>query len=116
MKNLTIKIITPAAVFLAPLLASAQLVPCDNCSFDQIWDLLRNIVEFVLILSIPAAAIALAIGGFFMVANMGNKGKVETGKKILTNAIIGIVIAFSAWLIVRTILTALGSGAVSGIL
>lgn len=47
-------------------------------------------------------------GGFTMILSFGNSEKFQHGKDILVAAVIGIVITFSAYLIIQFILNALG--------
>ncbi len=54
----------------------------------------------------PFAVIMLLWGGILMITAGGDSGQLEKGKKYLTWAIIGLVVAFAAWIIVDTILKA----------
>jgi len=46
----------------------------------------------------------LSVGGFIFIISAGSESRVRTGKRIMTTAVIGIVLVLSAWLIVNTIL------------
>ena len=96
------------------------LVPCDNivgadgkianpCDFNAFMALINKVIRFILFaLAIPIAAIMFAYAGFLMVTSGGSTEARGKAKKIFTNAAYGLVIAATAWLIVRTILSILG--------
>lgn len=59
-----------------------------------------NIIQWILGLLGLVAVIMIIIGGFRWMTAGGNEEKVETAKKILTAAIIGLIIVLLAWAIV----------------
>jgi hypothetical protein len=64
------------------------------------------ISAFILIALIAAALIfffMLIIGGIKYITSGGDKGKAETARGMITAALIGLVIVFSAWAIVQLI-------------
>lgn len=82
--------------------------PCTLCDLYQ---LSLNIIDFLLYgISLPIAAVMLAWGGLKMLTSAGNPTAITEGKKILTNAVIGIILAFLAWLIINALLITLGFG------
>lgn len=96
-----------------PLVVSAQLVPCggagDPCEFSDLITLINNIINFLLFyLLMPLAAIMFAAAGFMIVTAGGDSGKISQAKEIFGSVLKGILIAFTAWLIVKTILLAVG--------
>ena len=52
--------------------------------------------------------IVLAYAGFLYMSARGNTGQVERAHKLIGYAVVGFLIALSAWLIVKVILTTLG--------
>ncbi len=107
-----------AFIFLAillPAIAYGQtgLVPCNGsttpCNFNTLMELINRGIQFLLFdFSIPFAAILFAYAGFILVTSGGSDEKRTQAKKIFTNVALGLVIALAAWLIVETILHALG--------
>ena len=91
----------------------AQLVTCGvgtgkPCTICDIWVLTKNVVDFILgTLAVPIVIVALIIGGFMYLTSSGDPKKTEQAKKVVTSAIIGLVIALAAFLIVDTILVTL---------
>lgn len=84
--------------------------PCQPC---HIFSLIQNVFNFIWRdLALPLAILMFAIGGFMMIIpGVGGEKSVpmyQKGKKVLTNAVIGIVIIFLAWLTIDTIIKALG--------
>jgi hypothetical protein len=68
-----------------------------------IWRIVLNVIEIVLQIIGFAATIMIIVGGFRFLTSAGNPSGVEAGKKTLTNAIIGLVIALAAIAIVNII-------------
>lgn len=88
---------------------SKCLIPCNgpDCTFDSFVQLGQNLINFLIVLSIPLTAIAFAWAGFLMVTSAGSEEKIKQGKAIFGKVLIGFIFILSAWLIVYTITTAL---------
>lgn len=109
-----------AGLFAFPLVASAA-IPffgpiIDGKILDQTCPLgwgavivvINNLISFLLTIAIVfVAPIMIAYSGFLFVVNPVNAGGKEQAKKILTNTIVGIVIALAGWLIVDAIMAVL---------
>lgn len=65
--------------------------------------LFKNVVTAVVSLSGVALFIMLLIGGFNFLFSGGDQKKLEKARGTITNAIIGLVIIVSAYLILRTV-------------
>ena len=97
-----------------PAITLAQLVPCggpgeDPCGFSHIMILINNIIKFLLFnLAIPVAAIMFAAGGFMLMTAGGDSGKISKAKEIFTSVLWGLLIAFLAWIVIHTLLSAAG--------
>lgn len=93
-----------------PTVALAQIVQCtDDCGFDDLIILIDKVINFLLFnLSIPLSAILFAYAGFMLMTAGGNESKISGAKQIFGGVLWGLLIAFGAWIIVHTILTALG--------
>lgn len=61
-----------------------------------------GVIQFVLQFLGVLAVGALIYGGVLMAINLGDDDKVGTAKKVITNAIIGIIIAISSYTLVAT--------------
>jgi len=108
------------ALLIAPSFVSAQVfeIPClgptlgvgrvvDDCDFNDLMNLVKNILDFLIILSIPMATVAFAYAGYLMLTSVGNSGKISQAKGIFWKVLLGFVFVLSAWLIVRFITSAL---------
>mgnify|MGYP001579986794 CR=1 FL=1 len=105
-----IPIVVPVAVFAVdPPDAGAgfgQFIPCDGvkipCDFTMLLKLVKNVLDWVVMISFPAAIISFAWAGFNLLTN-GISDKRTEAKKMLWKIVIGFAIILAAWLIVRTI-------------
>lgn len=77
--------------------------PCDVCEFARLLSVIKN---FVLEIAATIAVLFIIIGGVMMAASSGIPDQVQRAKKIITSAIIGLVILVCAWLIVSAIMAA----------
>ncbi len=113
-------ILLSVTVFLSPNLVSAQgLVPCQgtDCTMCHFADLANNIIKFLFGLAVMVFVVMMVVAGFGLVTSGGNPAALSDAKSKLVNAIIGLLIMFSAWLLIDTIMRALlpgGQGEISG--
>src|SRR3989344_4709505 len=110
-----------ALVFVAFHASAAGIVPdslvpeCSKlpggCTLCDVWPLADNIIKFLLFgLAIPVLTVTLIWGGVMWTTAGASPSNIEQGKKIMTSGIVGILIAFSGWLIVDTVIKTLASG------
>ncbi|MEK7150750.1 MAG: hypothetical protein AAB783_00935 [Patescibacteria group bacterium] len=64
---------------------------------NTIPECIRALVEYIITLALPVAAIFIIISGFLFVTASGDPKKLETAKATLTWTIIGLAIAVAAW-------------------
>lgn len=90
---------------------SKCLIPCDGvtkeCTFDSFVQLVQNLINYLILLSIPLCAIAFAWAGFLIVTSGGSEERVTQGKAIFGKVLWGFLFVLGAWLIVYTITTGL---------
>jgi hypothetical protein len=106
--------------FVIPFQVSAFLdgpiVPCGrqgqpDCTLCHIFEMARNIITFIWELLIIIGPLFIAIGGFTILTGAAKPEQIKLGKKIISSAIIGIVIGFLAWTILGMVFNSLiGSG------
>jgi hypothetical protein len=91
---------------------SAGIVPsCKDgiCGFSDLMLLVNNVIKFLLFnIATPLAGIAICYSGWLYLSSGGSSENVTKAKKILTNVVIGYVIGLAAWLIVKSIVVAIG--------
>jgi hypothetical protein len=88
------------------------LVPCgrgtDFCTACDLYQLVHNLMNFLMYISVPLAGLSIAIGGGFILYGAGfSEGSVSKGKEVIWDAIIGLIIILSSWLIINTIISQL---------
>jgi len=113
-------LITPIFILVLMSIAfssfAAGLVPCGGpeekmCQPCDIFVGFVNIINFLVFTITPfAAAIMIVASGLILIFG-GSESAKTTGKKMLTNTIFGLVIIFSYWLIINTIIRTIGKQA-----
>jgi hypothetical protein len=107
-----ISLITGIAIMATPMLALAQFTQpnCGGtglaCTFGgatSVSQVILNIINIILALAGLIAVLVLIIGGFRYVTSFGNEETVGQAKKMIINAIIGIVIIILSFVIVRVV-------------
>lgn len=93
--------------------ALPPLVPCGNkgqpaCNFYMLIKLVQNIINFLVYMAAPVAAVAFAWAGVLYLTAAGDEKKIGQAHTIFTDVLIGLGIVLSAWLIVKLIVTGLG--------
>lgn len=107
-------ITTPVATF-AWSPSNTTIIPCgtsthpNSCTFNDLIIMGKNVMDFIMFVSIPISAALFAYAGFTLLMSGGNEGKREDAKNVFWSVAIGLVIMLSAWLIVYTITSALVS-------
>ena len=114
MKNNFLKFLLPVLLIIFPLMAFAvvwwPLVPCGTsrfpfpCTLSCFYVMADNIMNFLLfVIAIPLSATAFMAAGILMVLG-GSEKLITWGKDILKFTLIGLLLAFGAWLIIDLIL------------
>lgn len=104
-KNLNLLVVFFLFSFFSIVLAQG-IVPCGNtaddpCTFEDLFELVNNVIEFILFKFVPPLAIIwFAFGGITMMTAGGDPSKIETGKKMITYGVIGVLLVYAAWAIV----------------
>jgi hypothetical protein len=89
---------------------AAGLVPCNglDCTPCYIFAGFSNIINFIVFtLTPPAAGVMIVVSGIILIFG-GSESAKTMGKKMFTSVIIGLIIVYSSWLVVNTIIQALG--------
>ena len=85
---------------------------CDgeNADINIFVELGINIAKFIFAIIGTVAFVMFVYGGFRMILSFGNPDEFKKGKEALVAAVIGMIIAFGAYLIVNFILSTLQVG------
>lgn len=78
--------------------------PSTGCGWNELLQVVRNVINFVILLAAPCAALAFMWAGVLYFTAAGNESQIKKAHTIFTKVLIGFVIVLSAWLIVWTIL------------
>lgn len=89
--------------------------PLEKCAFagtcrkvSDLIILLLNTMDFLFSIIGVIAFVAFIYGGFMMIFSFGSSEKVGHGKDAMVAAVVGLVIAFGAYMLISFILKALG--------
>ncbi|KKU94463.1 MAG: hypothetical protein UY26_C0001G0015 [Candidatus Jorgensenbacteria bacterium GW2011_GWA1_48_13] len=82
--------------------------PCDFC--DALIAT-QNIIQFLFQIAIPITVAMIAYGAIRMMISAASEEQVRNARHIMTSAVVGLVIALSAWVIVNTVLHVLAKDA-----
>lgn len=82
-----------------------------QCTICHIPYTIKNVIDYVIEWFVfPASLLMVILGGFMILTAGASQQRIETGKKLLTNTLIGIVFVFFSWFIVDTIILIMTGG------
>ena len=91
------------------------LVPCgrsdtEPCTICHLWQLISNVINFLIYdIAVPGGVILIVIAGVIFITSTGNEERIKLAKKIIYNTVLGLVIVFTAWLIIDTLLKSIAA-------
>ena len=91
--------------------SESGLVKCGvsrDCTICDIFILIRDIFNFALGLLAALAVVSIVIGGVYIVTSAGDSGRAREGYSIITNAVIGLLLVMSSFLLFSFVLVTLG--------
>ena len=74
-----------------------------NCRNQNINELIKVVINWMLSIAFAVAVMFLIIGGFWYITSAGNEETAEKGKNTAINAVIGIVIIILSYVIVNVV-------------
>lgn len=88
------------------------LVPCGpgtsvaKCEFCHFFVLIQNVYKFLMFTILPPLAIlSVAIAGFLWFTSAGNQNQAGKAIAILKAVVVGLVVAYAAWLVINFVIT-----------
>ncbi len=114
MKKITILASLSLILLSVAPVQAAGLVPCGGpgenpCTLCHFFVMLNNIIRFVMTVLVPTVAVLmLVIGGVLFFFAGAKPATLMQAKGVITSVIIGLLIIFSAWIIVNTVLSMSG--------
>ncbi len=97
-----------AAVVFAPMIALALAVPTppvggEPVTLRTIGDIIQQIVQFLIVISVVIAVGAIIWGGILWMIAGGNDDRVEQAKKTVTRGILGAAVVLAVGVILQTL-------------
>ena len=118
---LTFFVLLSFSVLIVPNITTSQtfnpakgIVPCGNpgqpaCEIKDFFIMLAIIYDFLVKwIATPLAILGLTIGAIFILISAGNPSLNKRGWDIVWAAVIGLALVFCSWLIINTLLSAMG--------
>jgi hypothetical protein len=111
---LSFLVVISTILILIPGFVQADLVPCGGpneppCQICHLFVMLDRLVRFVFVyLIFPIATLLIVISGGMLIFSAGDSGRLSQGKSIFFSTLIGLLIIFSAWLLVNLFMTGIG--------
>lgn len=110
-------IIGPAVLMAAPYAAFAQtgaVVPATLTPINNLLNILRAGIQFILVIAFVLAFIFLLIGGLRWITAGGDEKAIGSARNMITAALIGLVIILVAYAIIRLVEIFFGVNIVTG--
>ena len=86
-----------------------QFVPCDTqCNLCHLIMMADRIYEYIFYLALSSAFLLLTAGGVLYIVSSANPDWKNTGKNLITTALIGFAILVFSWFIVNFLLVFMG--------
>lgn len=108
--------VTEQSSWLKPILGD-ELIPKEcregdakGCTLNHLLQVLVNITKVMLAVLGSAAFAMFTYGGLVFLTSAGNQERVTAGRKILTNAVLGILVVLVSWTAVNFVVVALSQG------
>ncbi|MEI7891162.1 MAG: pilin [bacterium] len=81
----------------------------EMCTLCDLIAGMNNIIQYLMKIAVGVALLAMTIGGVMYVISAGDGNMTGMAKKAITNAAIGFVIIFAAYLIINTLINYIGT-------
>ena len=113
------KVVSPlifqaVALSIPPAAFAQTLVPTELTPINNIINIVRTAIRFILIIAFVAAFVMLLIGGIRWILAGGDEKAVAGARGTITAALIGLVIVLVAYAIIRLVETFFGVTIISG--
>ena len=79
-----------------------------ECNFKDFMGLLNRFITLLLYIAVLLAVISFVYAGFRLIFSGGNEDAIKHAKHIFLNVLVGLVLAYGAWLIIHFIVITLG--------
>lgn len=113
--SLTLSILTGFLIISSPALAQNPIINPEDPNYetgsydtDDILNIVINVTTIILGVVGSLTLLMFIYGGFSLLISAGSSEKVTKAKGILTAAVIGLIIVFSSYIIIKFVLGTLG--------
>ena len=93
---------------------SGPIVPCGEegnpCELCDFFVMAKRIIQFLFEFILVIAPVFVLVGGVIILSSAGKPEQAGMGRKIITSAIVGVIIALLAWTILGMVFNALVGG------
>ncbi|SRR6056297_791339 len=104
-KKITILLVGLALIG-APLLATAESIDFEPpTEYDTLEELIMGLMKFISYIAMVVAIFAIIYGGFLYMTAGGEPQKLQKGTQTIIYAIVGLIVAFSAYAIIKFFLS-----------
>jgi hypothetical protein len=98
-------------MFVRASILSGPIVPCggegDECTLCDIFVMAKNVIDFFMLIIFFVAGLFIVIGGIRMLTSAGSPEHVDRGKRMITYAVTGVIIALVSWILLAELFIAL---------
>lgn len=81
-----------------------------DCKICGLLELAQRITAYIVYIGLSVTTLMIGVGGIMIFAGAYSEKQVETGKEILTNAVVGLLIILFAWFTVNIIIKVMVGG------
>ncbi len=81
----------------------------DLCTLCDLIKGIYDIVQYIIKIAVWVTLAAIAVGGGMYAISAGDSKMIELAKGAMKNALIGLVVVLSAWLMINTLLLVIGA-------
>ena len=78
----------------------------EQCGFNDLLLLIQNLLDWIVLISIPISAVMFAYAGWLYMSAQGDKNKIQSAHTVFVNVTIGFMLVLGAWVIVYSIASA----------
>lgn len=107
--GLVFPIVSSAGDLSGPLVQCGTKANRASCTFCDLFKMVQTIIDFITTGIFILAVLFIIIGGLTILFAGAVPSNLELGKKMITNAVIGVVIALLAWTVINMIFNTLVS-------
>jgi len=90
------------------LLGNIGCIKSGDCTIENVKEIMIVLADFILAITGSLSLLAFVVGGVMFLISSGSSEKVSQAKRVITGAVIGMVIVFTSYTIIHFTLTVLG--------